>query len=51
MVLVHEMGHHVADHIDEGTTQITVGAIIGAVAMGVLLHKAGAWDCYSYGCQ
>jgi Zn-dependent protease with chaperone function len=49
MVVAHEIGHHIADHIDESKTQITIGAIIGAVAMGVLLDKAG--PCYSVSCQ
>jgi Zn-dependent protease with chaperone function len=49
LVLAHEMGHHIADHIDESKAQTVTGAIIGALAAGALLYSAG--PCYSVTCQ
>ncbi len=49
LVVAHEIGHHIADHIDESKARTVTGAIIGALAAGALIYSAG--DCYSVTCQ
>ena len=44
MVIAHEMAHHIADHIRESQNSQAVGAIIGGVAMTLLLGDAAAYS-------
>ena len=48
MVLAHEMGHHIAEHLDETKARAATGAVLGALAMAALSYNAG--PCYSYSC-
>tara|TARA_B100000959_G_scaffold126938_1_gene133273 strand:+ start:858 stop:1697 length:840 start_codon:yes stop_codon:yes gene_type:complete len=42
MVIAHEMAHHIANHINESQNSQAVGALIGGVAMTLLLGDAAA---------
>jgi len=44
MVIAHEMAHHIANHIRESQNSQVVGAIIGGVAMTLLLGDAAAYS-------
>ncbi|MCP5215512.1 MAG: M48 family metalloprotease [Pseudomonadales bacterium] len=48
-VIAHEIGHHIADHIDETETRTGVGGVLGAIVMGAIAVNAG--PCYTYSCQ
>jgi Zn-dependent protease with chaperone function len=41
LVIGHEMGHHWADHLTKMKTNVTVGAVIGAILLGGLAAAAG----------
>jgi len=43
MVIAHEMSHHIANHIRESQNSQAAGALIGGLAMAILL---GATDTY-----
>lgn len=44
MVIAHEMAHHIANHINESQSNQAVGALIGGVAMALLLGDAAAYS-------
>ena len=44
MVIAHEMAHHIANHIFESQSNQAVGALIGGVAMALLLGDAAAYS-------
>ena len=46
MVIAHEMGHHVANHVQAGLRNQVVGAMIGAVLLGVVgaLASQGSYN-------
>ncbi|MEQ9640898.1 MAG: M48 family metallopeptidase [Alphaproteobacteria bacterium] len=45
-VLAHEIGHHMANHINEGKRNMTVGALVGGALLGALA-AAGSRDSYN----
>ena len=45
-VLAHEIGHHMANHIEEGRRNTAVGALIGGALLGALA-AAGSRDSYN----
>ena len=44
MVIAHEMAHHIANHIRESQNSQAVGALVGGVAMALLLGDAAMYN-------
>lgn len=40
-VIAHEMGHHIAEHVDETQENVAIGAIAGAILAGAVLAVSG----------
>ena len=40
-VIAHEMGHHIAEHVEETQQNVAIGAIAGAILAGAVLAASG----------
>jgi Zn-dependent protease with chaperone function len=47
-VVAHELGHHIADHINETRKRANTGALVSGLAMAALSH--GSFGCSTYTC-
>jgi len=47
-VLAHELGHHIADHIDESRRNMSIGMLIAGLAMAAA--GSGSGGCTTYSC-